>query len=56
MYVFKSKNVYLYLSFVDFAFCVLCMCEHIFVLTDKNSYVAGHMFFQKKKKWSSEIA
>ena len=41
-------------SFFDFAvFCVcvcVCVCvfDHIFVLSDQNSDLAGHVSFQKK--------
>ena len=32
-----------------FAFFAFCMSDHIFGLTGKNSDVAGHMSFQKRK-------
>ena len=46
MYILKCKNVYLYRSSCFFVFC---MSDHIFVLADKSSDLAGHMVFQKKK-------
>ena len=53
MYIFNWKNVYcIYL----FAFFVFFYANHMFVLTDKNSNVAGHLSFQKRKKWGPEIA
>lgn len=35
--------------FFDFAFFVFCMSEDIFVLSDQNGDLAGHMSFQRKK-------
>ena len=56
MYIFKWKNVYGYLSFVDFAFfCLLDVRPH-FCFAFKNIDLAGHMSFQKKKElepWNS---
>ena len=53
-FFFKQQNVYLCLFvylFFDFTFCsFFCMSVHIFVLSDQNSDLIGHMSFQKKKK------
>ena len=35
--------------FFNFHFFVFCMSDHILVLSDKNSDLAGHLSFQKKK-------
>ena len=33
-----------------FGFLIIWMADHIFVLSNQNSDLAGHMFFQNKNK------
>lgn len=51
---FKWQNIYLY-SFFSILLLFFCRCDHIFVLSNQNSALAGHTSFREKKcVWSPE--